>query len=209
MPTAGLRAGSVAIAGVRPVPVFQHSFPRFCNTGGFFFGFGRRGGFNFFLSSGSPFAPPFCFFNGFTTVCTSQSAFFSPFGFSPFSFGSPFWGWTGMSTGYDNGPANAAQPAEQQPENLDANENSTWQPGVVPEPLPSEQANASPLILLVLKDGTIYGVTDYWLEGGQLHYLASYGGANTLSLDHLDLQKTVDENWKRGVSFVLRPGPEQ
>jgi len=114
-----------------------------------------------------------------------------------------------MSTGYDNGPANAVQPAELQPENLEANEYSTWQPGVVPEPLSPEQANASPLILLVLKDGTIYGVTDYWLDGGQLHYLASYGGANTLSLDHLDLQKTVDENWKRGVSFVLRPGPEQ
>lgn len=210
MPVAVPRAGSVAFASVRPVPVFRHSFLRFCNTGGFFFGFGRRHrGFNFFFTSGAPFAQPFCFFNGFTTVCTSQLGFSSPFGFSPFGFGSSFWGWPYMNTGYDYQTAAAPQPAEQQPENLEANEYSTWQPGTVPEPLPPEQANASPLILLVLKDGTVYGVTDYWLEGGQLHYLASYGGANTLSLDQLDLQKTVDENWKRGVSFVLRPGPDQ
>jgi len=91
---------------------------------------------------------------------------------------------------------------------MEANEYATYVPGSAP-PLPQEQAEASPLILLFLKEGTVYGVTDYWLEGGRLHYLTSYGGENTIDVDQLDLQKTVDENFKRGVTFVLRPGVEQ
>jgi hypothetical protein len=59
--------------------------------------------------------------------------------------------------------------------------------------------------VLFLKDGTSYGVTGYWLEGGRLHYVTTYGGANAIDLDALDTQRTVDENAKRGVMFTLRP----
>jgi hypothetical protein len=59
--------------------------------------------------------------------------------------------------------------------------------------------------VLLLKDGTSYGVTDYWLEGGRLHYVTTYGGANAIELDALDMQRTVDENAKHGVTFALRP----
>lgn len=59
--------------------------------------------------------------------------------------------------------------------------------------------------VLFFKDGTIYGVTDYWLEGGRLHYVTTYGGANAIELDALDMQRTVDENAKHGVTFALRP----
>jgi hypothetical protein len=59
--------------------------------------------------------------------------------------------------------------------------------------------------VLFLKDGTSYGVTDYWLEGGRLHYVTTYGGANAIELDALDMQRTVDENAKHGVTFALRP----
>ena len=59
--------------------------------------------------------------------------------------------------------------------------------------------------VLFLKDGTSFGVTDYWLEGGRLHYVTTYGGANAIELDALDTQRTVDENAKNGVTFTLRP----
>ncbi len=197
----GARVGSQVFAGSVPQPrpfFFPH---RHFQDTGFFFIFGC--GFHRFHSFGVfPFQQ--CFFNGFSSVCAIQPAFFSPFGFGPFGFGDVGWGWNGYGNGYQN--TVAAQPAEQQPaETGPPNDYSTYQPGTAPEPLPPEQANPSPLILLVLKDGTVYGVTDYWLEEGRLHYLTSYGGANDISIDQLDLQKTVDQNWARGVEFALRP----
>ena len=144
--------------------------------------------------------PPFCFFNGIGTLCGSSFGYFG-FGYGGFGYPWPY--------DYDYGMAGvSAQPVDNS-ETADANLYATYQPGTAPQPLPAEQAEATPLILLVLKDGTIYGVTDYWLDHGKLHYLTSYGGSNTMSMDQLDLQKTVDENWKRGVTFVLRPADDK
>lgn len=70
----------------------------------------------------------------------------------------------------------------------------------------AEQAPpAQPFALIFLTDGTNYQVSDYWVEGGRLHYVTSYGGENSIATDRLDLQRTVDENWKNGVQFTLRP----
>ena len=196
----GARVGSQVFASSVPQPR-AFFFPRhrfFHDTGFFFlFGFGHRR-FPFF--GVFPFQQ--CFFNGFTNVCAFEPAFFSPFCCGPFGFGDVGWGWNGYGAGYSV----PAQPAEQEPaETSPPNDYLTYQPGTAPEPLPPEQTNASPLILLVLKDGSVYGVTDYWVEEGRLHYLTSYGGENDISIDQLDLQKTVDQNWARGVEFVLRP----
>jgi hypothetical protein len=62
-----------------------------------------------------------------------------------------------------------------------------------------------------LKDGTSYGVTDYWLSGGSLHYVTNYGGENRVVADRLDLQRTVDANAANGVSFILsnEPAPRE
>jgi hypothetical protein len=56
---------------------------------------------------------------------------------------------------------------------------------------------------IYLKDGSSYGVTDYWLTGGDLHYTTNYGGENSIPAERLDLQRTVDENAAGGVSFIL------
>jgi hypothetical protein len=64
------------------------------------------------------------------------------------------------------------------------------------------------IAVLYLKDGSSYAVTDYWLENGKLHYVASYGGENAIDEGALDLQKTVNENAGRGMTFTLRPAPE-
>jgi hypothetical protein len=52
-------------------------------------------------------------------------------------------------------------------------------------------------------------VTNYWVADGKLHYLTSYGGENTIDLDDLDVQKTVDVNASRSVEFTLKPAPDQ
>ena len=60
---------------------------------------------------------------------------------------------------------------------------------------------------LVLQDGSEFGLTEYWLEGDKLHYVTTYGGRNSLPVQRIDLQKTVERNAERGVKFVLRPRP--
>lgn len=76
------------------------------------------------------------------------------------------------------------------------------QPGLPGEPPPPPRYT-----LLVFKNHSIYAVLDYWLEGGQFHYLTSYGGRNTVPLEQIDLEMTVRLNWDRGIEFVLRPTP--
>lgn len=71
--------------------------------------------------------------------------------------------------------------------------------------LPSEAKNEQPVTLLQLRDGSMYGLTDYWVEDGQLHYRTTYGGENSIGLDRIDLAKTEQLNVDRGVGFVLRP----
>jgi hypothetical protein len=67
-------------------------------------------------------------------------------------------------------------------------------------------ASASPPVtLLYLKGGYSVGVTEYWVENGELHYLTTYGGENAVPIGELDLQQTVNENASRGVPFTLRP----
>lgn len=89
-----------------------------------------------------------------------------------------------------------------------------------PNALPSDQgspntnadtgnvATSTPTILLYLKDGTMYTATDYWLADHRLHYIVNYGGENTVDIGQVDLQRTVDENAKRGVTFTLKPSPD-
>ena len=67
---------------------------------------------------------------------------------------------------------------------------------------------------LYLKDGTVYDVTDYWLENGQIHFTVP-GESGTKSVEHvigfdeLDVQRTVDVNTQRGFGFVLRSDPTE
>jgi len=68
-------------------------------------------------------------------------------------------------------------------------------------------AVTTPTVLLYLKDGTMYTATDYWLVDGKLHYLTSYSTESVVDMDEVDLQRTVDENAKRGVTFTLKHSP--
>ena len=145
------------------------------------------------------------------------------------------WGWPGYSLGYypywpgyygypgysvtygDNGNYSA-------PDNGSVDDNSgnynaipvaPDNSGSIAEPQGSPNDNpdtgnvsaSRPTVLLYLKDGTTYAASDYWLQDGVLHYTVNYGGESTLNMDELDLQRTVDENARRGISFSLHPNP--
>lgn len=65
---------------------------------------------------------------------------------------------------------------------------------------------------LFLKDGTVHRVTDYWVEGGVLHFKTAEENftkvvEHTIGFDQLDLQQTIDVNTERGYRFVLRNAP--
>jgi hypothetical protein len=63
--------------------------------------------------------------------------------------------------------------------------------------------------LLQLRDGSMYALTDYWVEDDQLHYTTTYGGQNSVPLERIDFEKTIRLNVGRGMEFVLRPKPAQ
>ena len=70
------------------------------------------------------------------------------------------------------------------------------------------------LIELILKDGTIYYVTDYWFVNGQVHFIViEEGGTKSverkIDADELDLQRTVDVNTQHGFRVVMRDEPWQ
>lgn len=58
-----------------------------------------------------------------------------------------------------------------------------------------------PITLLQLKNGWMYGLTDYWVEGDNLHYVTNYGGKNSVPLDMIDLGTTIRLNSESGVEF--------
>jgi hypothetical protein len=62
-------------------------------------------------------------------------------------------------------------------------------------------------ILLYLKDGSVYAIAKYSISDGKLQYTTSEGIENTIDLDRVDAQKTVDANAARGVKFSLDPTP--
>lgn len=68
-------------------------------------------------------------------------------------------------------------------------------------------ASHGPDTLIYLADGTNYAVANYWLAGGDLHYITSYGAEDAIPIGQIDLQRTVDANAAHGVQFTLRPTP--
>jgi len=79
-------------------------------------------------------------------------------------------------------------------------------PGEAPESSPDAPVTAeAPVILLQLKDGSMYGLARYRVEDGRLYYVTTYGGENSVPLDRVDFPMTVQLNSDRNISFVL-PG---
>ena len=77
-----------------------------------------------------------------------------------------------------------------------------------PNPVTGNVAATTPTVLIYLNDGTTYAANDYWLADGKLHYTVNYSGENSVDMSQVDLQRTVNENAKRGVRFSLKPNPD-
>ncbi len=77
----------------------------------------------------------------------------------------------------------------------------------VTNPVTANVAISAPTVLVYLKDGTMLAANEYWLADGQFHYTVKYGGENVIGMDQVDVQKSIDENLKRGVKFTLKARP--
>ncbi len=190
------------IGEMRPVPVHpvfvDHQFARLR-----FHRFHRGFGF--------PFCSP-VFGIGFAThhfgffhheLACFPHPFFSPF-FFPFApvAGSTFLVLPSSVVGQE--PLAEEQQMEEVPAGEPTGEAESQPAG---EPSASSQQGSRRLTLLQLKNGSMYGLTDYWLEDGRLHYITSYGGENSVPIEEIDFDKTVQLNSESGVEFVLRPKP--
>ena len=60
------------------------------------------------------------------------------------------------------------------------------------------------LTLIALKEGTTYGVTDYWIENSQLSYTFGNGAQGTFDFGDVDWWKTIQLNAERGTVITLR-----
>jgi hypothetical protein len=121
------------------------------------------------------------------------------------SFG--YWdGYSGFGPAFDSsayGQDNEEETGQQAQEP----ETFAWSPP--PESSPEEIEAEKPITVLFLQNGAVYAITDYWIQDGKFYYATSYGGQNSINLDDIDLQKTVEVNAKRGVEFILKPSPDR
>ena len=128
----------------------------------------------------------------------------------------PFWGCPGGFYGsYYNGGYYGNQIYNQSTDDSSVsnefNPSRYWGPSAPPEETGGGGGSASSTdseVVLFLKDGTVYAITDYWIADNKLHYVTNYGGENSIPLDQLDMQRTVDVNAKRGINITLRPTPQ-
>ena len=129
----------------------------------------------------------------------------------------PFWGCpAGFYGSYYNGGYYGNQIYNQSTDDSSVssefNPSRYWGPSAPPEETGGGGGSASSSdseVVLFLKDGTVYAITDYWIADNKLHYVTNYGGENSIPLDQLDMQRTVDTNAKRGINITLRPTPQQ
>lgn len=72
---------------------------------------------------------------------------------------------------------------------------------------PSVVRAEQPDTLLQLRDGSMYGLTRYWLDGERLHYVTDYGGEDSVPIERIDFAKTAQLNASRGTRFNLEKRP--
>jgi hypothetical protein len=137
----------------------------------------------------------------------SFNSFFSGRFSGPLAYGPAFGGTTWFEGG--TAPDSTIQsPGEPSPADPLVNSNETDEaPNSNSNTTPSANGMKAerPITLLQLRDGSMYGLTDYWVRDGELHYTTTYGGQNSLPFERIDFEKTMQLNAGRGLPFVLLP----
>ncbi|MGA9885667.1 MAG: hypothetical protein WBQ34_18265 [Candidatus Acidiferrales bacterium] len=62
-------------------------------------------------------------------------------------------------------------------------------------------------MLVCLTNGLNTEVSDWWVAEGRFYFIPVHGKAESVDLGALDLQKTIEENEKRGRTFILNFTP--
>ena len=60
-------------------------------------------------------------------------------------------------------------------------------------------------VLLYFKDGSVFNIASYTVASGRLHYMTAYREEGDIEVVQLDVQKTIQANAARGVTFTLTP----
>ena len=167
-----------------------------------------------------------CFFNGFTNVCGGGGFFYGGVGANYCFTGYGFWncGYGGYGLGYANGYGYGPGPgygldvnAYSENEGYDSPNNSGRMDiyggytGDAPENSDQNTSAApqAPRAQIILKNGSAYEVTAYWLSNGELYYRPVTGGLSHVPVDQLDLTATVEANSRNGVTFQLTDHPAE
>lgn len=212
--TAGLHGAILQPPGAQIISApARRRFPRRPEDfpfGDRFLFFPPRSGFGFggCTSFGFP-RHPFFFNDDFN--CFAGEFYFDPFFIGRFS--ESFIGSSSLLPFNDHLPDyvpddSTAEARPAQPSNatgLSESRSGTQNPATNHAAPVNKARSEQPVTLLQLRDGSMYGLVAYWVEDGRLHYTTTYGGQNSLELDRIDLEKTVQLNAERGIQFVLRP----
>ena len=71
-------------------------------------------------------------------------------------------------------------------------------------PAPAQQAGSEPaLTVLALAGGEAYLAREYWVQGGDVHWVSAAGDEKMFPLESMDLYETASLNRQRNVQFVL------
>lgn len=213
LPSAGIsRPATVAHAPVRPVfPVRPNSFPSNLPLRP-----RPRAPFGYYPYWGYGFGGP-CLFNGFTSFCGWNPFWFgyganyclSGIGFYDCGYGAygypyaPGYGWDWTSSpgagGEYESPDNSGAMDMYEGYVGSGNENAE----------PNNAAPRQPLTQIILKNGSAYEVTAYWVSNGELYYRPVTGGLGHVPLEQLDLSATVAANSRNGVTFTITDHPPE
>jgi hypothetical protein len=117
-------------------------------------------------------------------------------------------------TGYPSAPVYPSEPPYNPPDPLATLQYSPLLnqqlAAFPPQDLAAAGAETLPVrseTLLYLKDGSVFAVASYTVSNGTLHYVTAYSDRGDVSVDQLDVQKTIQANAARGVAFTLTPAP--
>jgi hypothetical protein len=143
--------------------------------------------------------------------CSSDGFFFDPFFFGwfsgSFSYGSAFGGttWFAGGTEPDSAVESPAEPNTQYQRTISDATNDAPNSRDSTTPSRNGVKAESPITLLQLRDGSMYGLTDYWVKGDELHYRTTYGGENSVPFERIDFEKTAELNADHDAPFILPP----
>jgi hypothetical protein len=111
-------------------------------------------------------------------------------------------------SGYYAPDDNSNPPPQQDNQDEQGNSDGNW---VTPNgPSPSSAPNSGSLnvpVLIYLKSGAVFTVSDYWIDDEEFHYVLMNGVQNTVTLEQVDLPRTNTENAKSGVKFIFKSEP--